>query len=406
MTNEQMWTEKYRPEKIEEIVGNEEAKAEFMEWLKKKGKKKAVLLFGPPGIGKTALVHAAANALRLRVIEMNASDVRTEKVIMKVASPSSTLTSIEFFSRNIDGNMLLFDEVDGIFGTQDRGGVPAIVKLIEQTKVPIALTANNSDIQKLRPLKKVCHLIRFRPVRIPLIIALLQRICTNENVKAEPKVFELIAERSQGDVRSAINDLQSIGMYRRELRAEDLAHFPSRNRILTLQDTLKELFSAKNRKQALAVMQRSSLDYDTLSLIINDNLPLRYTDFNDLSLAYDALSRSDLFRGRIGIENWRLLNYVFSFLAQSTTISPQKCRAFNPIYPPKKILSMFWGRRKRFTLERICAKIGKKCYVSKKTAYFEYIPFVKAMAKKQIGPRIASWLELDDEEIEFMKTLD
>jgi hypothetical protein len=141
-------------------------------------------------------------------------------------------------------------------------------------------------------------------------------------------------------------------------------------------------------------------------LVISDNLPLRYTDFNDLSLAYESLSRADVFRGRIQTENWRLLNYVFSFLAQSTSISPPNSRGFNPIYPPKRIMAMFWGKGKRFTLERICAKIGKKCSVSKKTAYFEYLPFVKAIAKKQNRPRIASWLELDEKEIDFIKTLD
>ena len=406
MKDELMWTERYRPKNVEEIIGNEETKAEFMQWLKGKGKRKAVLLYGPPGVGKTALVNAGANSLQLRVIEMNASDVRTEKAIMRIASPSSTLTSIESFSHRVKGNLLLFDEVDGIFGNQDRGGVAAIIKLIEQTQVPIVLTANDPDLQKLRPLKRVCHLIRFRSVRIPLIVAFLQRICKGEGVKADPEVLEMIAENSRGDVRSAINDLQTLSLYRQELRAEDLTHLPTRNRILSLQDTLEEVFSAKNREQALAVMKRSSIDYDTLMLIVNDNLPLRYRNFNDLSLAYDALSRADLFRGRIQQENWRLLNYVFSFLAQSTTVSPQSYRAFNPIYPPRRILAMFWGKGKRSTLEKICAKIGKKCHVSKKTAYFEFIPFVKAISKKQIKPGIASWFEFEEKEIDFIKTLD
>src|SRR4030067_2055053 len=130
MTDELMWTERYRPKVVKEIIGNEEAKAEFMEWLQGKGKKKAVLLYGPPGVGKTALVNAGASALQFRVIEMNASDARTEKAIMKTASPSSTLTSIESFSHRVKGNLLLFDEVDGLFGNQDRGGVTAIIKLI------------------------------------------------------------------------------------------------------------------------------------------------------------------------------------------------------------------------------------------------------------------------------------
>ena len=406
MTYELMWTEKYRPKSAEEIIGNEEAKADFIGWLTKKGKKKAALLYGPPGIGKTALVNAAANAFKFRVIEMNASDMRTEKAIMRIAVPSSTLTSIESFSHKVRGNLLLFDEVDGIFGTQDRGGVNAIIKLIEQTQVPIILTANDPDLQKLRPLKRMCHLIRFRPVRIPSIIAFLQKICKKEDVRADTEALEIIAEKSRGDVRSAVNDLQTLSTHRRELKAEDLTLLPTRNRVLNLQDTLEEIFSAENQEKALAAMRQSSIDYDALMLIINDNLPLRYRNFDDLSIAYNALSRADIYRGRIGVENWRLLNYVFGAMARSTTISPQSYRTFNPIYPPKRILAMFWGKSKRSMLEKICAKIGKKCRVSKKTAYFEFIPFIKAIAKKQTILESASWFEFEEKEIDFIKTLD
>ena len=82
-----MWVEKYRPKKIAGIVGNEEAKLAFVDWLKgKHWKKKATLLYGPPGVGKSALVYAAANELNLKIIEMNASDIRTEKAIKNAKS--------------------------------------------------------------------------------------------------------------------------------------------------------------------------------------------------------------------------------------------------------------------------------------------------------------------------------
>ena len=57
MTDDRLWVEKYRPKSVSEIVGNEEAKTTFINWLEKgkKRKKKAVLLYGPAGVGKTAL---------------------------------------------------------------------------------------------------------------------------------------------------------------------------------------------------------------------------------------------------------------------------------------------------------------------------------------------------------------
>src|SRR5512138_489748 len=91
-----LWVEKYRPKKIEDITGNDEAKALFLEWLKnKRHTKKAVLLYGPPGVGKTALVLAASRELGFSVIEMNASDTRSEKAINEVAKPATSYTSLD-----------------------------------------------------------------------------------------------------------------------------------------------------------------------------------------------------------------------------------------------------------------------------------------------------------------------
>ena len=203
-----LWVEKYRPKKIADVIGNEEAKAAFVEWLKnKRHTKKAVLLYGPPGVGKTTLVNAAANEFNLRVIEMNASDTRSEKAINAVAKPATSFVALDTFSTESKGNILFMDEVDGIAGNEDRGGVSAIVKIVEESRVPVIMAANDPELEKLRPLKKISALIRFQQVRIPLIIAMLQKICRKEHIKAEFEALERIAQNSRGDVRSAINDL-------------------------------------------------------------------------------------------------------------------------------------------------------------------------------------------------------
>src|SRR4030042_1822484 len=213
LQNDLLWVEKYRPKKIEDIVGNEEAKSLFVEWLKnKRHTKKAVLLYGPPGVGKTALVNAAAREFNFTIIEMNASDARSEKAVNAVAKPATSYRALDNFTgeTKTSGNMLFLDEVDGIAGNEDRGGVSAIIEIIQKSLVPVIMAANNPDIDKLRPLKKECMLIRFHQVRIPLLIALLQKICLLEHVKAEFEALERVAPNSRGDGRSAINDLQSL----------------------------------------------------------------------------------------------------------------------------------------------------------------------------------------------------
>ena len=99
MRNDLLWVEKYRPKKIEDIVGNEEAKATFIEWLKNKRRsKKAALLYGSPGVGKTALVNAAAKEFGFIIIEMNASDTRSEKAINEIAKPATSFVALDTFS--------------------------------------------------------------------------------------------------------------------------------------------------------------------------------------------------------------------------------------------------------------------------------------------------------------------
>ncbi|HDD33595.1 MAG TPA: AAA family ATPase, partial [Thermofilaceae archaeon] len=81
------WVEKYRPRRIDDVVGNPKAKKAFVAWLNKwlagRPDKKAALLYGPPGCGKTSLVHAAAIQLNLELVEANASDVRTSEALRR-----------------------------------------------------------------------------------------------------------------------------------------------------------------------------------------------------------------------------------------------------------------------------------------------------------------------------------
>ena len=403
MKDDFLWVEKYRPKKIAEVVGNEEAKATFVEWLKnKRHTKKAVLLYGPPGVGKTALVNAASNEFGFRIIEMNASDTRTEKAINKVAGPATSFVALDKFSTESKGNLLFLDEVDGIAGNEDRGGVSAIVKIVAESRVPVIMAANDPDLEKLRPLKKVCTLIRFQQVRIPLIIAMLRRICMMEHVEAEFEALERIAQNSRGDVRSAINDFQSLAEEKRVLTLQDTMMLSSRNRDISMYETLKGFFSAKSLQEASTLLSRSSVDYDDLLLSVSDNLPLRYTDSVELAEAYDLVSKADVFRGRIGTENWHLLKYFFNCLAQAAAVAPQSCKPFEFISPPIRIITLFWTKGKRTALATICAKIGARCHVSRETAKHDFVPFVKIMLEKQKSNPISSWLKLELEEVDYL----
>ena len=403
MREDLLWVEKYRPKKIADVIGNEEAKAAFIEWLKNTRRtKKALLLYGPPGVGKTTLVNAAANEFGFRVVEMNASDTRSEKAINRVAGPATAFAALDTFTTESKGNVLFMDEVDGIAGNEDRGGVSTILRIIEDSRIPVIMAANDPDLEKLRPLKKVSALVRFHQVRIPMIIALLQKVCQREHVKAEFEALERIAENSRGDVRSAINDLQSLAETTKTLTLQDTVVLSARNRDVGMDETLREYFSVKSLLGASKLLSYSSVDYDDLLMAVGDNLPLRYTDPEDLAAAYDFVSRADMFRGRIGVENWHLLRYFFNSLAQAAAVSPESYQPFTLISPPIRVITLFWTKGKRTILDAICGKIGRRCHVSRATAKTDFIPFLKILLANQKADEVVSWFEFQPEEVEFL----
>jgi replication factor C large subunit len=403
LKNDLLWVERYRPKKIEEIIGNEEAKATFIEWLKSKRRsKKAVLLYGPPGVGKTAMVNAAAKEFGFIIIEMNASDTRSEKAINEIAKPATSFVALDTFSAVSKGNLLFLDEVDGIAGNEDRGGVSAIIKIVEESRVPVIMAANDPDIDKLRPLKKVCLLIRFQQIRIPLIIALLQKICLLEHVKAEFEALERVAQNSRGDVRSAINDLQSISEENGVLTLQDTMMLSSRNKDISMDETLRGFFSAKSVAEASSLLSRSGVDYDDFLLSVSDNLPRRYTNPEELAAAYDFVSQADVFRGRIGTEYWHLLKYFFNSLSEAAAVAPESYKPFEFISPPIRIITLFWTKGKRTMLDGICGKIGAQCHVSHSIAKHDFVPFVKSILQNQKSSPLSSWFKFTPEEVDFL----
>jgi replication factor C large subunit len=297
---------------------------------------------------------------------------------------------------------LFLDEVDGIAGNEDRGGVGAIIKIVENSRIPIIMAANDPDVDKLRPLKKVCSLINFQPVRIPLIISMLQMICHKEGVKADFEALEHIAQNSRGDVRSAINDLQSLAETTKTLTLEDTKTLGLRNKDINMDETLRQYFSAKSLQDASKLLSWTSVDYDELLMAVGDNLPLRYNDPAILAAAYDFVSQADVYRGRIGMENWHLLKYFFNCLALAAAVQPESYQPFKIISPPIRIITLFWTKGKRTMLEGICGKIGAQCHVSRAVAKQDFIPLLKGLIAQKKGEELISWLNLSPEEVDFL----
>jgi replication factor C large subunit len=155
-----MWSDIYRPQSVEQMIGNEDARLAVMKWLSRWiNGSSPLLLVGPSGVGKTTLVKVLARKYNYDLIEMNASDTRNRQDLETLIMPMFNNTSVS------GRTMLLFlDEVDGISGREDAGGIESLVKMMKEPTIPVIMAANTQDNAKIKQLAKACKIIKFNPI--------------------------------------------------------------------------------------------------------------------------------------------------------------------------------------------------------------------------------------------------
>ncbi|KAF3651342.1 Replication factor C subunit 1 [Capsicum annuum] len=340
------WTQKYRPKAIIDIIGNEihVQVEQIQHWLnnwdehflkaasKGKGKiqndsgaKKAVMLSGMPGIVKTTSAKLVSRWLAFQTIEVNASDIRG-KADSKIEEGigGSTANSIkecvtnEFLSANIGRShrqktVLIIDEVDGM-SAGDGGGVADLIAVIKISKIPIICICNDRYSQELKSLMNYCLPIDFRkPTKQPMAKRLKQ-VANAEGIQVNEIALEELADRVDGDMRMALNQLQYISLAKRQhllsrSKDEDISPFKAIEKLF--------YFNAKNLK----IDQRIDLsmsDPDLVPLLVQENY-FNYkpssagkddSDLKRMSLiarAADSIADSDLINVQIGrYQQWQL----------------------------------------------------------------------------------------------------
>ena len=201
-------SEKYRPKTFNDIKGQDFAitkvKAFFNAFEKGLSHKNAILLHGPAGVGKTTIAAVLAKELTYEIFELNASDLRNRKNLEAVLKPSTLQKSL--FSK---GKIILVDEADGVTAT-DYGGITELIAVIEKTKFPIIITANDVWQKKFSLLRRKCELVPLKETDYSTTLTLLYDIINKEGKKVEEMLVKGIAAKSKGDLRAAINDLQSV----------------------------------------------------------------------------------------------------------------------------------------------------------------------------------------------------
>jgi replication factor C large subunit len=406
MTSAIEWAEKYRPQSLKEIVGNKKAVHDLRiwaeEWLSGVPEKRAVVLEGPAGVGKTSSAHALGRELDWEVIELNASDQRTAGVIEKIAGSAASMNT--FFGGK---RLIILDEADNIHGSADKGGMRAIAGIIKTTLQPIVLIAN--DVYGLTPtIRDLCLEIKFGSVQSRSMVPALKKICENEGISCSMEAVQQIAENAGGDLRSAINDLQAAACGKEALEVDDI-RTAGRDVKENIFKAMQRIFKSTDCKKALEVTRGIDESPEDLVHWIDENLPIQYAskdgDLGDTRTGFSYLSKADLYLGRVKKrQNYHLWRYASMLMVCGAVIS--KTRAypgFIKYQPPSLWKRLGQTRSKRDMRDNIAAKIGEHSSESIRYSRNHLLELYSRMITDEIAAiEITAGLGLELEELMYL----
>ncbi len=369
--------------------------------------KAAVLLEGQPGIGKTSIVYALANDFNMEVIETNASDTRTRDKLEKRLKETTKSRGIMDFVTETKEKLILIDEIDGIYGVQDRGAVPTVIELIQNTQFPIIMCSNEYK-SNLQTLYNKIKRFEVHPLPKREVIKIAKKILKYENItNLEDEDLELIIDKNNGDLRGVINDIQGICQGAVDGDTKELILKLHRDRTEEIFTLVRDLFHVSTLREARNLTDKSNVDYNFLYKWINENLLTFLKSNRDLVDAFENLSLADEILGRIRTNQyWSLLPYFFDLFAGGVALSRKDTplsKGFQRVVFPRYSSGGFFSLTN--TEREFAEKIQKTYEISQVDFIQDFLPFLKILSsasRKQLK-NISDWLGLDAKEKKLLK---
>ncbi|KAJ2745904.1 DNA replication factor C complex subunit Rfc1 [Coemansia sp. BCRC 34301] len=348
----ELWTEKYKPTKLKDLCGHKTSATDILKWLDVWAsgsipESRAILISGPPGIGKTTTAHLVADLAGFDVLELNASETRSKSSLKDILGSAIGNRSVLEFDRRalhkLEGNqerqqaedkdvrdsvrtsgakklVVIMDEVDGMSGG-DRGGTMELIQLIKRTKVPIICICNDRQSPKVRSLATHCIDMRFRRPTEQQMKARLNTIAFRENFKLEPNALSQLVQSTHNDIRQVINLLSTYMLNKSSMSymdSKEYANFNKKEVSVGPFDTIGKYLN-KTENMRLSFSDKLDLYYSEPSLVplfvqenYIDNRPAGcetpLETFDRMSQAADLISEADVVDSKLrGSQQWGLM---------------------------------------------------------------------------------------------------
>ncbi|MHB1648751.1 MAG: replication factor C large subunit [Thermoplasmataceae archaeon] len=418
------WADRYRPKSVSELIISTSSLEKISQWLDqwKEGVplKKSLVLYGPPGVGKTSAALAIAHDLGYPLVEMNASDQRNRDSMKSIALMAALYQDI-FANFGTEGQkkIILIDEADSIFEGRssetggDSGGLSELLKVIQRTKNPIILTMNNYYEFRRKSVGKIIldssTAIEFVPYRRRndtdyknfklKLNRKIYEILQTENVKMDQRFVTEIIEKNGSDIRSILNDIESLR------DGSGSSGVSMRDSQTSIYNVMQDTFRSGDYSKIMRDMYDKDFQAEDYLMWIDKNLPLECVNDMDLMESFDLISLADIFIGRvIKKQHYAFKGYAEELAAGVSFTIKDKNKHYVKYEFPSYIMQMSRLRERRNARKSLSLKTGKLTHMSARSA-MEYLWFYSIMDRHSgdFGKYLSEKLSLTEPELGIIR---
>ncbi|KAG1956767.1 replication factor C subunit 1 [Pimephales promelas] len=419
-----LWVDKYRPRSLKNLIGQQGDQScanKLLRWLQhwhkhhsgntkappkfgKFGSKddgsgfKAALLSGPPGVGKTTTAALVCEELGYSYVEMNASCTRSKNSLKEVIAESLNNTSIKNFytgaSQTVSSkHVLIMDEVDGMAGNEDRGGIQEMIGLIKQSKIPIICMCNDRNHQKIRSLANYCYDLRFQRPRVEQIKGAMMSIAFKEGLKIPPPALNEVILASNQDIRQILHNL-CMWSAKDKVMTYDQAKADAKNAKKDMKlgpfDVCRKVFASGEETAHMSLIDKSDLffhDYSLAPLFVQENyLHVRPAAAGGnlknhlvlLSKTADSICDGDLVDKQIrSKQTWSLLPTQAIY---ASVLPGELMRGYMSQFPtfPSWLGKFSSAGKHSRIIQELASHMSLKTLSSKEAINLDYLPYLRS----------------------------